>query len=196
MDELKKFVPLEEAAEQVGVAAIRLALIHLAFSKILVEELGEEKGKEAVLKAIIEYGRMVGERTKLGYQDLPFYGFHEKLFYGDQEFIDMREKLNVADNEFDFSRHRVRGCVLAKIFQEYGKKEVGCLYCYVDAAKSMAADPNKKLVHTACEVLGDRYCAFEVLPTTEKERKDFDSRDLDWKQVDPILVKGSGMGED
>ena len=45
-----------------------------------------------------------------------------------------------------------------------GETELGRLYCYVDAAKSMAVDPDHKLVHTACEPCGDDHCAFEMLP--------------------------------
>jgi hypothetical protein len=139
---------------------------------------------------------MVGEKNKAGRQDLPFYGFHDKYTYGDNEFLDTREKADIAGKDFDYSRYRVHGCVLARTFLEYGEKELGCLYCYVDSAKSMAADPNKKLMHTACEVVGDQFCAFGLIPTTEKERKEFQEKNVDWKEVDPILVKGSRMDKD
>ena len=196
MDEKEKKVPLHEAMEQVRVIGRRLALMHLAFSRTLIEELGEDKGKKAVIKAMMEYGRIVGETNKAGHQDLPFYGFHEKYTYGDKEFLDTREEANIAGKDFDFSRYRVHGCVLAKTFLEHNEKELGCLYCYVDSAKSMAADPSKKLIHTACEVVGDAFCAFDLLPTTEKERKDFEDKHVDWKEVDPILIKGSKMDKD
>ena len=196
MEKKDKMVPLREAMEQVRVTGRRLALMHLAFSRILVEELGEEKGKKAIIRAMMEYGRMVGEKNKAGQQDLPFYGLHDKYTYGDKEFLDTREKSNIAGKDFDFSRYRIHGCVLAETFLEYGEKELGCLYCYVDAAKSMACDPAKKIVHTACEGVGDGYCGFKVAPTTEKERKDFESRDIAWKEVDSILAKGSGLDRD
>ena len=196
MDEKEKKVPLHEAMEQVRITARRLALMHLAFSRTLIEELGEDKGKKAIIKAVMEYGRMVGETNKAGHQDLPFYGLHEKYTDGDEEFLDTREKANIAGKGLDFSRYRVHGCVLAKTFLEHNEKELGCLYCYVDSAKSMAADPSKKLIHTACEVVGDGFCAFDLLPTTEKERKDFEDKNVDWKEVDPILIKGSKMDKD
>jgi hypothetical protein len=196
MEKKEKMVPMREAMEQVRVTGRRLALMHLAFSRILVEELGEEKGKKAIVRAMMEYGRMVGEKNRAGRQDLPFYGFHDKYTYGDKEFLDTREKANIAGKEFDYSRYRVHGCVLAETFLEYGEKELGCLYCYVDSAKSMAADPGKKLMHTACEVAGDPFCAFGLVPTTEKERKDFQDKNVEWKEVDPILVKGSRMDKD
>ncbi len=190
MAKREKTVPLKEAAEQVGVVVVRLALMHLAFSKILVEKLGKKKGKEAIIKAMMEYGRLAGERSKAGRQDLPFYGFHEKYSYDDREFIDTREK--PAGKEFDLSRYRVHGCMLANIFLEYGAKELGCLYCYVDSAKSMAADPKKKLIHTACEVVGDNCCAFNLVETTARERKDFRAQNTRWRKVDPILIQRGG----
>lgn len=196
MEKKEKMVPLREAMEQVRVTGRRLALMHLAFSRILVEELGEEKGKKAIVRAMMEYGRMVGEKNKAGQQDLPFYGFHDKYTYEDKEFTDTREKASIAGKEFDYSRYRVHGCVLAEIFLEHGEKELGCLYCYVDSAKSMAADPGNKLMHTACEVAGDPFCAFGLVPTTEKERKDFQDKNVEWKEVDPILIKGSRMDKD
>ena len=196
MDEKEKTVPLNDAIKQVRVMGVRLALIHLAFSRVLVETLGERKGKEAVLKAMMEYGRMVGERNRAGQQDLPFYGIQEKCIYDGEEFVDKRQRPGGAGEAFDFSRYRVEGCILAKVFEECGEKELGCLYCYVDAAKSMACDPARKIVHTACEGVGDGYCGFKVVPTTEKERKDFESRDIAWKEVDSILAKGSGLDRD
>ncbi len=193
MKKKEKMVPLEEAMDQVRITGKRIALMHLAFSRILVEELGEEKGKEAIIRAMMEYGRMVGEANKAGQQDLPFYGFHDTYTYGGNEFLDTREKAKIAGKQFDFSRYRVHGCVLAKTFLEQNEKELGCLYCYVDSAKSMAADPSKKLMHTACEVVGDGFCAFDLVPTTEKERKEFHDKNVDWKEVDPVLIRGSKM---
>jgi hypothetical protein len=70
----KEVVTLEEAKEQVGIALTRAALLHLSFSRTLVDEFGERKGKELVLRAIMEYGRRVGERVKRGLPDAPKYG--------------------------------------------------------------------------------------------------------------------------
>jgi hypothetical protein len=170
MNREEERVPLREAVAQVEVAVTRLALLHLAFSKAIVEEMGREKGKDLIIKAIAQYGQSVGERTKRGFQDLPKYGVTEKSEDG------------VAYN-----------CVLGKIFREYGEEELGCLYCYVDAAKSMAVDPAKKLVHKTSLACGDDHCTFEWLPTTEKEREDFARKAPEWKYVDRRLVEGSHL---
>jgi hypothetical protein len=155
-------VPLAEAENEVKVVTQRLALLHLAFSKTLVEEYGWERGKELILLSIKRYGQYVAERTKKGLQSLPKYGFWERR--------DGRPHL----------------CELGKIMVEMGEPELGSLYCLIDPAKTMAADPSKKLIHTKCMILGDDECGFETLPTTEVEREDF-AKDGDWSHVDPII---------
>ncbi len=158
-------VPLSEASREVEVAMTRLALMHLSFSKTLIEELGEEKGKELVIKSIMEYGKLVGERVKRGLPDLPKYGVYGECVEG-----------------------RVYDCILAKIFREYGEEDLGRLYCYIDSAKTMAADPYQKLIHKECAACGDDYCTFCSAPTTEKERQDFRRKEAGWREVDPRLA--------
>jgi len=165
----QEMVPLKEAKEQVSIFVERTALLHLAFSKTLVEEFGDEKGRELIVKSILEYGRLVGDRVKRGLPDLPKYGVH-----GGRT-----------------TEGKVYDCVFAKIFKEYGEEDFGCLYCYVDAAKSMARDPAHKLVHKECAACGDDFCTFEVMSTTEKERNDFIRKNRDWKHVDPRLTEGT-----
>ena len=162
-----EMVTLEDAKTQVRVTVQRLALLHLAYTKTLVKEFGEEKGKQLILNAIKEYGLKIAERTKNGSQSLPKYGFHQK-HEGDKTY----------------------GCELALLLLEYGEEELGKLYCYVDPAKSMGADPNTKMIHTKCLFTGDSYCSFETVPTTEKEREDFFGKHKDWSYLDPILIKG------
>jgi len=170
MTEQEGFVSLAEATHEVEVAITRLALLHLSFSKILVEEFGDEKGKELVIKSILEYGKRVGARTKRGLPELPKYGVYR-----------------------EYKDERVYDCVLAKIFHEYGEEDIGCLYCYVDPAKTMAADPHHKLIHRDCAACGDDYCTIELTPTTKKERADFKSMGTAWANVDQRLAQGSKL---
>jgi len=73
-----EMVPLTEAENEVKVVTHRLALLHLAFARTLVDEYGWERGKQLVLDAMKEYGRRVAERTEKGHQSLPKYGFWER----------------------------------------------------------------------------------------------------------------------
>lgn len=40
------------------------------------------------------------------------------------------------------------GCVLAKVWLEYGEEKIGRLYCHMNVAKYMGYNPNYKLIHT------------------------------------------------
>ena len=176
-------VALEEAREQVRRVCVRLGLLHLSFAKTLVEELGEKKGKQLVLKAIKNYGIRIGEEAKASAiaqgldnslanmkGDLPSYGMHKRG----------GEKIEV-DGE---TRRRVYGCVMAEVWNESGEGELGRLYCYVDPAKYMAFNSNFKLFHVRALPGGDEYCELVVRSTTEQERKDFADKDKDWSYID------------
>lgn len=166
----EELVPLREAKEQVETAITRIALLHLAFSKTLVEEFGSDMGKELITRSVLRYGRWVGERMKRGLPDYPTakYGAYVERENG-----------------------RIYDCILAKIFREYNELDLGGLYCYVDPAKIMSTDPTIKMIHNDCAACGDEYCTFAELPTNEKERSDFANARSDWKNVDPRLARGT-----
>lgn len=182
MTNRKEAVTLEEAIEQVRKVCIRLGLLHLSFTKTLVNELGEKKGKQLVMKAIKDYGTRIGREAKANaaakgfdnnpinfISDLPLYGMH-----------DNEEVAEVGGEE----RIRAYGCVMAKLWNELGEGKLGRLYCYVDPAKYITFNPGFKLVHTKALPDGDEYCEFVIKPTTEQERKDFADEDKDWSYVD------------
>jgi hypothetical protein len=182
MNNKKETVALEEAKEQVRRVCTRLGLLHLSFAKTLVEELGEKKGKQLVLKAIKDYGTRIGKQVKASVaaqglpndpanykEDLPLYGMHDCI-----------EEIEVHGEK----RMRAHGCVMGKVWDTLGENELGRLYCYVDPAKYMAFNPNFKLIHTKVLPGGDEYCELAVRPTTEQDRKDFAAKDTDWSHID------------
>ena len=63
-------VPFQEAFQQVRNAMSRLALMHLAYSQTLVNQMGEKQAEEIILKSIMEYGRLIEEYTKKTNQDI------------------------------------------------------------------------------------------------------------------------------
>ncbi len=164
-------VSLEEAEKQVEIVARRIALLHLAYARTLVEEFGEEGGRRLILKAIKDYGKRIGEKIKKGEPDLPKYGVHEKV-----EWVDL-------DGE---KRARVYGCALSKEWDDWGENSLGRLYCHVDPAKSMSVDSMEKVGHVKAVPDGDEYCELAFRPTTEKERKDFADKEADWEYIDRI----------
>ena len=182
MDKKEETVTLEEAKEQVSRACVRLGLLHLSFAKTLINELGERRGKELVLKAIKDYGTRIGGEVKTNAaaqgldnnpanykEDLPLYGMHERT-----------ERMEVEGEK----RVRLYGCVMGKVWHKLGEDELGRLYCYVDPVKYMAFNPNFKMMHLKALPDGDEYCELVVRPTTEQERKDFADKDKDWSYID------------
>ncbi|MFH1178864.1 MAG: hypothetical protein V1710_00735 [Candidatus Bathyarchaeota archaeon] len=155
-------VPLKEAENEVKVVTQRLALLHLAFSRSIVDNLGWEDGKQLILDSVKLYGEYVAERTKQGYQGLPKYGFWEQ-----------REGKPPL-------------CELGKIMLEMGEPELGAMYCLIDPAKTMAADLGEKMIHTRCMILGHDECRFDTVPTSEKDRESF-KKGKDWAKADPII---------
>ncbi len=171
MKEENKTISIEKATEEVEVAIRRLALMHISYAKILIEDLGKEKGQELIIKAITEYGARIGASISKGGRDLPRFGVHKKVF---------------QNEKVDFI---VKGCTLAAVFKEYNELGLGALYCYVDPAKSMASDPSQKIIHKTCEACGDDKCTLAIVKTTEKDRKIFEKRDENLRLLNPYLIK-------
>ncbi|MFW9886104.1 MAG: L-2-amino-thiazoline-4-carboxylic acid hydrolase [Candidatus Thorarchaeota archaeon] len=171
MNEQFNTISMQEAKRAVEGLVSRLALLHIAFSKTIVQELSEERGKDLVAKAIIDYGQRIAKRVQSSLPDLPSFGVYDD---------------SGQDEE---GRYFARGCNLAKVFQEQDASDVGYLYCYMDAAKSMAESPETKLIHLTCEACGDENCTFDILPTTEEERKAFSNQTGIWRKVDSRLYK-------
>ena len=182
----EEMISMEKARRAVGITCQRLALLHIAFARAIVDELGEEQGKKLVLKAIKEYGKMIGEKVKadvleMGLEnvpqnygtgksrDLPEFGMHEG-----------RERVTINGE----TRTRAYGCIMGKLWNEMGEGELGRLYCYVDPAKYMAFNPKFKLMHTKALPVGDDCCELVVRQTTEQERKDFKDEEADWSYID------------
>ena len=92
-----------------------------------------------------------------------------------------RKEKVVVDGE---NRTRAYGCVMGELWMEQGEPELGRLYCYVDAVKYMAYNPDFKLIHTKALPDGDDCCELCVRPTTEQEKRDFASPDSDWSYID------------
>jgi len=176
-------ISIEEAKREGALSAGRVALLHLSFAKAIVEELGEKKGKQLILKAIKDYGIRIGERRRNSLiaqgldptpenasksRDLAKYGMHDRS-----------EPVEVEGEQ----RSRVYGCNLARVWKEYGEEELGRLYCFVDLVKYMAFLPELKLVHTKTIPDGDDYCEMAVRPTSEKEREDLLDSDNDWTYI-------------
>jgi len=180
--EKEDMVPLEEAKDQVRKVCVRLALLHYAFTKTLVDELGEEKGKQLSMNAIKLYSGIIGgevrKRVKAqglldspqNYkEDLPWYGMHDGV-----ELVEVNGEVRIM----------AFGCVMGKVWREFGLERLGRIYCYVDPAKYMAYNPDFKLIHYKTMPDGDEYCELAVRPTTEQDKIEFAAKDTDLAIID------------
>ena len=164
--EKKEMISKDEAFSQLKSMITRTALIHYAFTKTIIDELGKEKGKELAKKAIRLYGEMVGKkvREKTLAKGLPtlaenFQNDLPSLGWADREKV-------VVEGE---KRARVHTCYLAEAWKELGVPEIGRLYCFVDQAKYEAYNPELECVHTKNVLDGDPYC--ELAVRSKKKKK-------------------------
>ncbi len=88
-------VPADEALEDRLALARRIGRLYLSFSRVLLERLGEEEGKAAILEAMRDYSLHCAEARKEGMVDLPRRGVHA------------RQEVAQVDGEF---RLRCHGC--------------------------------------------------------------------------------------
>lgn len=183
--EKEKTIPLEDAEEEVAIVSRRLALLHLSYAKTLINEFEEEKGKSIILKAIKEYGKRVGEKTREEVLEKGLEPTPENFSEGESLRVPkfgMHEKIEEAEVEGE-KRIRAYKCEMGEFWKEEGEEEIGRLYCYVDPAKYISYNPDYKLIHTKTLPDGDELCELVVRPTTDEEKKDFEE-DKDWRYID------------
>ena len=161
----KQLITPEECAFEVKLMARRAALLHYYFAETIIKEMGEEKGKALVKKAVWAYGEHCGKAVRKGVEamglpptdenfgkvrDLPAYGWETGM-------------VDIPGGE---PRMVASFCPLAATFKELGPRgmELGRLYCYVDQAKYEAYNPEVKFIHTKNVLDGDACCEFLIEP--------------------------------
>lgn len=168
----EEVIPAEEAAEERRALARRIGRLYLAFARVLIDKLGEEEAKPAILEAIRDYSYQCAEARKAGLMDLPQRGIHEK---------------NEMTEENGEKRLRSWGCGIAQEFRRQDEEKLGSLYCYVDPCSFMFTMPNIKLFHKKMEPLGDDYCEFDLAVVSDEEMKDVTEKGRDYRYVDPVI---------
>ena len=157
----KKMTPEEKARQNVETMIKRCGMIYRHFAETLVDELGEEKGKELIAKAIERYGKETGEkvkeevinqgkeRTVTNYlSDLPEYGWEAQEV----------ERKEGEKQVFDIVR-----CPLAEYWQEKEMDpQLARLYCGIDQAKYRAYNPEIKCDHAKNMLDGDDRCRLVI----------------------------------
>jgi hypothetical protein len=174
--ETEETVPADEAKEDRLALGRRIARLYLSFSRVLINRLGEEEAKKAILEAIRDYACHCAEARKKGMVDLPRRGIHENM-----EVVKVNGK----------NRMRTIGCSVASEFSDQGEKKLGALYCYIDPCSFMMTFPNIKLYHKKMEPLGDECCEFDLTVVSDEEMETVMEQGRDYMSVDPIIKKGT-----
>ena len=111
----------------------------------------------------------LGPESFRALSDLPSLGMHGHI-----------EEIEIEGEK----RIRVHDCVMGRVWNDYGKGDLGRYYCLVDPASSMAFDPNHKLVHIKALPDGDPCCELVMRPSTERDRAEFAAEDTDWSIIE------------
>lgn len=162
MSQPPEWVSIDEARKAVQGMARRVALLHMSFARILVDELGAERGAQLVRSAIWRYGATIGERTRAAVERQGLDPTVENMDRGsDLSPLGFYGSSVVVDGE---ARSRIRSCPMAEVWREYEEEALGAIYCEVDPAKMQAYDPDWTMVHTRRVPDGDECCEIAVRP--------------------------------
>ncbi len=186
MNDQEQLIPLSEAEHEVELACRRIGMMHLAYAKTIMKELGPERGRQLILDSISHYGKMVGEQVKAKVAEAGLDNTPENYTLGRTlPKFGMNDGSKIAE---DGKRH-VYGCRMAQVWREFDEEALGNLYCYIDTAKYMWYNPDYKLTHVcSMPAHGIDYCEFELQKTTEQEKADFFAN-KDWRYLDPNITK-------
>lgn len=156
----EKMVPAEQARRGIQDMSRRVALLHMCYARMLVDALGEEKGKELIAKAIHSYGTKIGERTRARVEAQGLSNDPANAAFGsDLSPLGWDFNKVAVDGE---PRIEVAGCVMAEIWREYEEEELGGLYCSVDPANMQAYNPDYTMVHVNKTLKGSPRCELAV----------------------------------
>jgi len=168
MEKDENKISKEEAVAQIRRALRRTAFIYHSFAKTLVEELGRNKGKEVIKKAVEAYGIRIGQEVRKevldkGWEPAP------NNFKSDLPDLAWKTEEVEIDGE---KRMRVHYCPLAAEWLEWGDTKLSRLYCFVDQAKMQAYNPDYEYIHLKNLLDGDPYCELVVRPKVEEKTKE------------------------
>jgi predicted ArsR family transcriptional regulator len=158
-------IPKAEALAQILTSVERLAMLYYHFAGTLVEELGEEKGKALIRKAIHAYGTEVGERQRRRVTEAGYAASCEN-------YKALPDLPAMAWSQDGMPRMMLHGketpvCPLAKYWIEKGASDLGRLYCHVDQAKYSTFDPECECRHLENVLDGDERCLIVVKKKNE-----------------------------
>lgn len=161
----EKMITTDEAAAQIKLALRRAALMYHHFAHTLIKELGEERGRKLIGKAIESYGSQVGCQARQKALDRKL-DLEPENFESDlPQYVWQTEDI-VVDGE---TRSIVHFCPLAAEWLALGDAETARLYCFVDQAKMKAFNPDYEYIHLKNILSGDPVCELVIRPVEKPE---------------------------
>ncbi|UCE41284.1 MAG: L-2-amino-thiazoline-4-carboxylic acid hydrolase [Candidatus Aminicenantes bacterium] len=127
MEQKHGTITKREALENVQRALRRGAMLYHHFCETLVDELGEERGKELIQKAVDAYGERIGQEAKKGAQEKGL-ALTPENFESDLPDDAWNTEVVIVDGE---ERVRVHHCPLASEWMNWGGsgKSASLLLC-------------------------------------------------------------------
>ena len=160
MKKKEEVISKEEALKQIRLGLRRTALLYHHFARTLVEELGEERGRALIRKAVDAYGAHIGKDARRKADERGLSPTPEN-FENDLPMLAWRTECVVVEGE---ERMRVHQCPLAKEWLALGEGKRARPYCYLDQAKMQAFNPDYEYIHVKNILDGDPYCELVVRP--------------------------------
>lgn len=169
-----KEIAREEAVQQVRQMGRMLAALYYHFSREIIKELGEEKGRCLIEKAVWNYGteRGLAQKERVLAEGHPY---HPWSYVNTPDLPGLGwEVEKVADGE-NPTHIKITYCPFAEYWKEKGFEDIGRIYCSVDQAKYQGFHPDSDYVHLQNVLSGDSCC--EMICLLKKESGDKEDED-------------------
>jgi len=157
-DNEKEMITKEEALRQIRLSLRRTSLMYHYFSKVILEDLGEERGTALIRKAIHEYGFHIGRDARRKVDEKGLAPVAEN-FESDLPMLAWNREAVIVQGE---KRVRIHHCPLGEEWLQLGSGQTARLYCFVDQAKTQAFNPDYEYIHIKNILDGDPYCEMVI----------------------------------
>ncbi|MCD6480350.1 L-2-amino-thiazoline-4-carboxylic acid hydrolase [Candidatus Bathyarchaeota archaeon] len=141
----------EEVAEQVRRLGRMFGLLFYHFSKVIIEELGEERGRELIREVIRRFGLERGQRMR-----------ERALSMGLEPTLENFHKVSDLPEVGWGGAPREHFCPFAEVWFEKDAIELGKLYCDVDIWKYKGYNPHIEVERKRWILEGDDECKYEL----------------------------------
>jgi hypothetical protein len=166
---MKMSISEEEVREMLRLSARQMGLLYLSIANVVLEKHGES-GKDLLLKAIKNYGRIRGsriaEKVKRAGQPLTLENYFK---YYDVPVTTITKQSRPQMLEKGKFLKKITACPLAEFFREENEQEIGRLYCEQDFAMVASYNPKIRFEKGKSLMEGDECCEFTFLVPQDME---------------------------